>query len=394
MIRQVRGMSVSPLDRQRACHRVTYHRYVRVGIIGAGIIGCAIARELARDGRSVTVFDGRGVGGGATRASAGALVPYVEAHEDGPLQALTVRSLQLDDDFIRSVQGDSGADIDYRRCGSLEVARTVREQERLEAFARRMGRPGIEWLDAAETRRLEPTLSSDTRGSLRIDRHGYVSASQLTRALARAAVASGTEIHTLSAVSVHPTHAGADIIDAAGGQHAFDAVVVAAGAWASTIRVEGDRPPAIRPVKGELLQLRGLLLRGIVWSSSCYFVPQANGDVLLGATMQDVGFDERPTEAGRQQLWTAAATVVDMSTAVLIESRVGLRPAAADTLPFIGYAKTATTVIYAVGHFRNGIILAPLTAELVRKLLAHEPDPALALLSPSREKGTATFSDT
>ena len=157
---------------------------MRVGIIGGGVIGCAIAWRLARQGAAVTVFEHRGVGTGATQASAGALVPYVEAHEPSPLQDLTVRSLNLFDQFIEELRAETRKPIDYARCGSLEVAFTEDEDERLRAVAARNEAACVRWIDTAETLKLEPTLSPAVRGSIAVDQFGqcsHVLANAITR---------------------------------------------------------------------------------------------------------------------------------------------------------------------------------------------------------------------
>jgi glycine oxidase len=359
---------------------------MRVGIIGGGVIGCAIAWRLARQGAAVTVFEHRGVGTGATQASAGALVPYVEAHEPSPLQDLTVRSLNLFDQFIEELRAETRKPIDYARCGSLEVAFTEDEDERLRAVAARNEAAGVRWIDTAETLKLEPTLSPAVRGSLAVDQHGYVSAPQLTQALADAAVMAGAFFRDARVTDIGPAGESAEIATDSGAVERFDRIVVASGAWARLLDIEGAPRLPIRPIKGQLLRLRGLRPSRLVWSRDCYVVPQQTGDVLVGATVEDAGFDERATVAGLAQLVTAAmALVPSIGQGEFVEARVGLRPATADNLPLVGYAQDSTAIAYAVGHFRNGIVLAPLTARIVAELILDNViDPALAILSPSR----------
>ena len=358
---------------------------MRVAIIGAGIIGAAIARTLARRGAGVSVFERRNVGGGATQASAGALVPYVEAHEDNPLQRLTARSLGLYDEFIEAVQRESDTRLDYKRCGSLELAFSEREEQELQALAARLGERDAQWLDAAQAHRMEPALSAQIRGALLVPTHGYVSAAQLTASLISAATSAGAHVLFEDVVAVRSKAAGAAVVGGTGTAHDFDAVIIASGAWASRLTVDGQPAAPVRPVKGELLRIRGPQLQRLVWSSHCYLVPQGNGDLLIGATMEEAGFDEEKTVAARERLWAAAASVLDMRYATLLDARVGLRPATPDHLPIVGYAKTANSIVYAVGHFRNGVIMAPLTAHLVAGLLLDgRVDPALTALSPAR----------
>src|SRR5262245_58403307 len=158
-------------------------------VIGAGIIGCAVARDVARRGASVAVIDQRGVGQGATHASAGILAPYIETHEDDPLFALTVRSLNLYDDFVRSVASESGLDVKYQRTGTLEVAVDEGAMDALSTSAAAWGRCGVtsELIDGSTVQQHEPQLSGHVVGGLLIPAHGFVAANELTQATAAAA---------------------------------------------------------------------------------------------------------------------------------------------------------------------------------------------------------------
>jgi glycine oxidase len=359
---------------------------VRIGVVGGGIIGCAIAWRLARQGVDVTIFEQRCVGAGATHASAGALVPYVEAHEPGPLQDLVVRSLNLYDQFIAELREESPGAVDYARCGSLEVAFSPPEEDFLRSVAHRHAAAGLRWIDAAETLRLEPALSPAIRGSLAADHHGYVSAPGLTAALAKAVSAFRGVFRDARVIQVSGSSGMAEIATDSGAVESFDRVVIASGAWARMLDVEGrDRPP-VRPVKGQLLRVRGVRVKRLVWSRPCYLVPQATGEVLVGATMEDAGFDERPTASGVAHLLDAAIGLVpSLAQAEFVDVRAGLRPATPDHLPMVGFPRGAASVLYATGHFRNGIVLAPLTARIVADvILDGVRDPALDLLSPER----------
>ena len=318
-----------------------------VVIVGAGIIGCAIARELAGRGVACTVVDDRPIGGGATQASAGILAPHVEAHEGGPLLDLGVRSLELYDDWIAAVRRESGIDVEYRRIGTLETGMTRDDRVVLE--------------------------------------HGYVAAAQLTAALARAAERTGTVFHRARVQRVEQHAASLRVSTTIA---AFDArhVVLAAGAWMNAI--DGVPTPPMRPVRGQLLQLAwtGPPLATIVWGPDCYVVPRLDGSILVGATVEDAGFDERTTEAGIQGLLNAVhALLPETKTARLIEARVGLRPATPDELPVIGPDPAVPGLIHASGHYRNGVLLAPITAKLVGDLIVDGiEDKSLAHFRPDR----------
>ncbi|CAN5858055.1 glycine oxidase ThiO [soil metagenome] len=365
-----------------------YDRMVNVGIIGAGIIGCAIARALARRGAAVTVFEERGIGAGATQASAGVLAPYVEAHEPGPLQALTVRSLGLYDAFVRGVGEESGDAIDYARRGSLEVALRPEEADRLEELVSRSPGGALSWLDAEAACDMEPGLTRSILGGALARSHGYVSAPQLTGALAASARAAGAVFVPARVSAVHPRGPGVSVTLDGRVSREYDRIVIAAGSWASTVDVDGLPRSPIDPVKGQLLRLRwrGAPIRRILWSSLCYIVPQSDGTLLVGATMEHAGFDDRPTAEGVRGLLAAAKVLLPASEhAEFLEARAGLRPASPDGLPVVGPSVHAEAVFYALGHFRNGVMLAPLTAALVEDaVLGEGRDPALALLAPAR----------
>ena len=166
--------------------------------------------------------------------------------------------------------------------------------------------------------------------------------------------------------------------------------MIAAGSWAGQLDVDDGAAAAVRPVRGQLLRLqwRGAPLHHIVWGPDCYVVPWGDWTVLVGATVEDVGFDERTTAAGVRDLLDAVCELLPEAwRATFIEARVGLRPATPDGLPFIGASERSSRLVYATGHYRNGILLAPLTARLIADLIVDgREDAALAQLRPTRER--------
>jgi len=351
-------------------------------VVGAGIIGCAIARELAVRGVACTVFDDRPVAGGATRASAGMLAPYVEAHERGPLLDLAVRSLDLYDDWIAAVRRESEIDVEYRRIGTLEVALDPRHA----ADLRRQASKEIptEWLEPAVARSAHPGLGS-IAGALLTRSHGYVAALQLTTALARAAERRGATFRR-AAVQRITTDGSSARVMTSGGDCDADTVVIAAGAWGNSI--EGVRIPPLRPVRGQLLHLgwSGQPPSTIVWGPQCYIVPRADGTLLVGATVEEVGFDERTTAGGVRDLLGAACDLLpDAKGATFLEARAGLRPATPDELPVLGSDPDTPNIVHASGHYRNGVLLAPVTAKVIADLIVDEQrDPVLDSFRPDR----------
>ena len=357
-------------------------------VVGAGVVGSAIAYELAARGAGVVVIDARGSGQGATRASAGILAPYIEGHSSALLQ-LGICSLDQYDSFIRRVAADAQRRIEYRRAGTLQVARTEEEARQLARQQQTLAGLGTraDVLGCGEARRLEPALAQDIHGALRVAAHGYVRAAALTEALAAAAAARGARLSVARVAGVRAVSGGV-AVETSEGAMTGDAVVLAAGSWSGGISVASAASAPVRPVRGQLVELRlpQPLLSHIVWGSDCYLVPWKDGSVLVGATVEDVGFDERVTVDGVRQLLESSAQLVPaLAGATFADARAGLRPATADELPIIGASTTMRGVFYATGHYRNGVLLAPLTASLVADLVLEGRErPELTLVRPDR----------
>jgi glycine oxidase len=365
-------------------------RTADVIVVGAGIIGCGVARELARRGARVRVFESRTVGAGATQASAGVLAPYIEA-APGPLLDLATRSLDMYDRFVADVSDESGVAVEYRRCGTLEVALDAAEADRLENSVKADHMPAAhaEWLDGSQARSLETTLPESVLGARLVKAHAYVAATQLTEALTWAALRHGAEVEAGRLVASVADRSRDVMVTAVDGERwTADAVVVATGSWTSHLNVEPATGPAVKPIRGQLLRLmwRGDTLGRVIWGPDCYIVPWTDGTVLVGATVEDVGFDERTTAAGVRDLLDAACDLLPaIWGATFLEARGGLRPATTDGLPLIGRIETSPRVVYATGHYRNGVLLAPVTASLVADLvLADQADPLLDAVRPGR----------
>lgn len=363
---------------------------IDIVVVGAGVVGCAIAYELARRGASVRIVDDRLPGMGATQASAGVLAPFIEARDGGPILELTARSLTLFDAFVSQVVED-GETVAYERTGTLDVALQGDSMRQFAATARMLAARGIEaeLLDPARVREHEPELSKEAVGGLLIPTHGFVRAAELTRALASAAgrrgakfVEDGRALRIASSGDQMTVRTSTSTLTA-------DRVVLAAGSWAGQVDVAGarDRAP-VTPIRGQLLHLgwSGPPLRRVIWGERCYMVPWTDGTVLAGATVEDAGFDEHTTAAGVHDLIEAASDLVPRTwTTSFIGARAGLRPATPDHLPIIGPSTVLPNLIYATGHYRNGVLLSALTAQLVADLLLDQVvDPLLQFTEPGR----------
>lgn len=296
------------------------------------------------------------------------LAPFIEAAAETALQRLCVASLGLYDDFMKAVARDAGVDVEYHRNGTIEVALDRDETEILErtAVALRTMKIAHELLRGPAIAAADPAISPDADSALIVSSHGFVSAPGLTAALVRSGAAHGVQLRegvhvTRIATSDSASSNAASSTDAAGGRNRLrvetsagpieaDHVVLAAGCWSGGIDVEGAPPAPVRPIRGQLLHLKwkSAPLTRVVWGSRCYMVPWNSGTVLVGATVEEVGFAEEVTVAGIQALLGAAIELVPGTAAAgFIEARVGLRPASADTLPIIGPARDLPGLFYA-----------------------------------------------
>ena len=358
---------------------------MNVTVVGGGVIGYAVAYELASRGARVRVVDMRGPGAGATQASAGMLAPYIEGHHPALLE-LTLGSLSLYDAFIVRVQASAQRRVEYGRTGTLNAASSDRCEGHLKTLAAQLTDAGVEhaMLDGRAARAAEPGLASGVRSALVIPEHGYVKVADLMAALVAAAAGAGVESAIGRVEAIEPARGGVVVRTAATGFKS-DAVVIASGSWSGEL----PSPAApVKPIRGQLLQMQfpAPPISRVVWGEGCYMVPWRDGSVLVGATSEDVGFDESSTAAGVAQLEAAACALLpSVAQAVRSAVRVGLRPATTDELPLIGRSSTMPGVFYATGHYRNGVLLAPLTAMLLADLVMEGREaPLLELVRPDR----------
>ena len=360
---------------------------MNVTIIGAGIVGCAVAHELASRHVRVRVIDPRGPGRGATRASAGMLAPHIEGHIPA-LHEISVRSLSMYDAWIQRVCRESDRRIEYARNGTLQLATDAHTTAGLRDEAKRLDAARIPHsLITRDLRTHEPELGDIARAALLIPEHGYVAVSALTDALVHAATTLGARFVTERATGVHTSAHGAQVTTTEGTIDA-DAVIVAAGSWSPEVAAVAAWPPPVQPVRGQLLHLRAdrRELTHMGWGPGCDIVPGSDGTLLVGATVEHVGFNESATASAVRDLLAAATSLVPVVADATFEGvRVGLRPMTSDELPIIGPSSASGRVFYATGHYRNGILLAPLTARLVADLVVDgHAAPELESMTPTR----------
>ena len=367
-----------------------------VAVIGGGLVGLAIADALARRGAQVAVYDRGEPAKSASWAGAGMLAPYSEALEGsfhGPLAQLGVRSLEMYRGFVDDLASRTGVDARLRFDGSLHVALEDAEAETFVRAASTLQAAGaqVELLDRAGTIARESMLAQGVRAGLWIAAEGQVDNRRLGRALVEAVRLGGVRLEAnCGEIALDADDRRVRGIRTQAGYRAAGAVVNAAGAWASALEgVPQAARVAVHPVKGQMLALAvpAQLVTRLIWGpgASVYLVPRDDGRLLVGATVEDAGFDVRVTAAGVRSLLDAALRAApSLGGFALSETWAGVRPGSADGLPFIG-ATGVEGYFTASGHFRSGILLTPITAALVASAVAGEAPPGFAVpLRPGR----------
>ncbi len=350
----------------------------RVAIIGAGVCGLGIGWRLAQAGCEVAAYDKGAAGHGATWASAGMLAGGVETEPgEEALLPLAQLSQRMWPAFARELRAASGIDVEYRDEGTLVVALTHDDLEQLRFTYEFQTGLGIEleWLSGAEARAREPHLKPGLAGAVYSAGDHQVENRKLSLALKEAFVRAGGRLHEHSEVTGIDLEAGrVRGLWCGERQVAAEVVVLAAGAWSRNIPglPEAARPP-VRPLKGQALAFRmdpaAPLIRHVVWVPKGYLVPRNDGRLLVGATVEERGFDESLTAGGvfalLETAWRALPAVEELA---IDELWVGFRPGSRDDAPILG-ATPVDGLVLATGHHRNGILLAPVTAEALARLI-------------------------
>jgi glycine oxidase len=370
--------------------------------VGGGVIGLSSAWRAARRGARVAVLDRAEPPAGATNVAAGMLAPVGELTFGEPeLLEMTLASARLYEDFVAELEAASGIGTGYERQGALHVALDRDEAERLRRVhdLQRSLELEAEWLPPRRCRALEPGLTPSFHGGVFAAGEASVDPRALSAALLAALAAEGAEVRTGCEV-VGGVFEGERLVGVrvTGEELRADAVVLANGAWSgATAWLPEHARPAVRPVKGEVLELASgegapPPAGRILASERVYLVPRPDGRLVVGATVEERGFETTVTAGGALELLREAYRLLpDVAEMELRAAIAGLRPGTPDNLPFVGRGAIDGLVL-ATGHYRNGILLAPLTADAVAATLAGDPVPdAIAAADPARSHSSPSF---
>lgn len=381
-----------------------------VVVVGGGAIGLAVAWKVAARGMAVAVVDPE-PGRGASWAAAGMLAPVSEVHHgEEPLLGLTLASARRWPAFAAELVAAVGRPIGYRTSGTLVVAADDGDRawaQELYEFQRQLDL-GVEWLTGRAARRLEPNIAPGVRGAIWAPGDHQVDNRLFVAALLDAAVGAGVAVHRQRATTLECEAGVVAGVCLAGGQTLRAGVVVlAAGSWSG--QLEGLPPgalPPVRPVKGQILRLAPSegapvltrTVRGMVQGSSVYVVPREDGTIVVGATVEERGFNSDVTAGAVYELLRDAHRVVPAVTEMVLgEIATGLRPGSPDNAPIVGRptVEGVDGLVVATGHYRHGILLTPLTAQAVAAIVCgEEPPDEMAPFGPGRFATVAARADT
>jgi glycine oxidase len=371
-------------------------------IIGGGVIGLSIARSLAlRGAADITLVERSQLGSEASSAAAGMLAPQAEADTDDEFFQLLCRSREQYDLFAASLLDETGIDIELDQKGTLYLAFTEHDEEEIRRRYKwqREAQLPVEQLSSSEAQLLEPAINPTVRSALRFPRDIQVENRRLVAALAQAANNLGVKLLTETEVeSVEIRRNRVIGVRTSRGSIGCSRVIMAAGCWTSKLNLEGsDREdhrkpvPLIEPVRGQMICLstKPQLTAHVIYSPRGYLVPRKDGRLLAGSTTETAGYAKHVTAGGVSTILRNAEEILPaVSSLPLVDSWAGLRPRASDGLPLMGPCDEIDGLIYATGHYRNGILLAPVTGELIADAILENPDSSGSLrsFSPNRFK--------
>ncbi|MET9968467.1 glycine oxidase ThiO [Streptomyces sp. NPDC006356] len=375
-------------------------------VIGGGIIGLVTAWRAAQRGFTTAVVDPE-PGGGAAQVAAGMLAAVTELHYgEQTLLGLNLASARRYPDFAAELTDLTGHDLGYRRCGTLAVALDSDDRAHLRELHGLQRRSGLdsEWLSGRECRRLEPMLAPGVRGGLRVDGDHQIDPRRLAGALVAACERAGVVFHRTWAERLDVVRDRAAGVTTTGGTGlGAGQVVLAAGSLSGRLAgVPDDVLPPVRPVKGQVLRLTvpkryapflSRTVRAVVRGSQVYLVPRESGELVVGATSEELGWDTTVTAGGVYELLRDAHELVPGITELpLTETRAGLRPGSPDNAPMLGPTELAGLSL-ATGHYRNGVLLTPVTGDAMAHVLTTGELPDEARPFTPRRFGAAALTE-
>ncbi|WP_435220169.1 glycine oxidase ThiO [Streptomyces sp. Tue6028] len=351
-------------------------------VIGGGIIGLVTAWRAAQRGMATAIVDPE-PGGGAAQVAAGMLAAVTELHYgEQTLLGLNLASARRYPDFAAELTEATGQELGYRRCGTLAVALDADDRAHLRELHALQRRSGLEseWLSGRECRRLEPMLAPGVRGGLRVDGDHQIDPRRLAGALVTACERADVVFHRTWAERLRVEGGRAvGAVTTDGSELSAGQVVLAAGSLSGRLAgVPDDVLPPVRPVKGQVLRLTvpkryapflSRTVRAVVRGSQVYLVPRESGELVVGATSEELGWDTTVTAGGVYELLRDAHELVPGITELpLTETRAGLRPGSPDNAPLIG-PTGLDGLLLATGHYRNGVLLTPVTGDAMAHVL-------------------------
>jgi glycine oxidase len=355
-------------------------------VIGAGAIGAACAWRLAQAGAQVTVLERGAPASGASRAALGVLQHHVEPGQPPAYQHLALRGRELFPTLLEELNEITGLPRAHHAVGQMNLALSPAQLPDLEASYAANAERGVrvERLTPAGCLELEPGLNPLVAGGLLFPDNAWIDNTALTLAFARAAQAAGARLERAEAGAVMAEEGR--VIGVRAGREFYPAewVVLAAGCWSS--RVGGVPPLPVRPVRGQALAVAGQPVHHIVAAGGGFLVPKEGGQTLVGSTVEEAGFDSSLTIGGLAEIMAAGTRIAPgLAGCQYLTAWAGLRPGTPDGWPYLGPFAALPKLVAATGHFRNGIMQAPATAEIVRALVMGRELPVdLAPLSPDR----------
>ena len=366
-------------------------------VIGGGMIGCSVAEALTRRGAAVTVLERGRIGDGAPRAAAGMVWPTMRSERRDAWFDLCLAASTAYGGVAERLHAETGVDPEWRDDGALRVADGAAERDELRAKGEWMRDAGVDvaWLEIGEARRLEPGLAPDLAGALWLPSAGQVRGDLMAASLGRAAALRGADLREHTAVlGIEQRGDAVTGVRTPEGALSAGRVVLAAGAWSGPLSSALPRPLLVRPVKGQSLLAAAPagFVRHVVYGTGGSLVPRRGGHVYIGATIEDAGFDTQPTLGGiAGRINGAARLVPGAASLALLETRAGLRPASPALVPIIGPVPESRGLIAATAHYRNGILLGPLTGEAVAEIILRRGDQeGLAALGLLERAGALT----